>query len=307
MHIPVLLNEMLTALSPQENGVYVDATFGAGGYTKAILNSTNCKVIALDRDATVIPNTLKLKEEFGDRFEFHNTVFSKINEVVKEKVDGIVADFGVSSMQLDTPERGFSFLKEGVLDMRMGNENLQTAKQIINQMPEPKLVEIISKYGEERLAKKIASFIARARSNKEINTTTELASIIYEAYGSEVRYTKIHPATKTFQALRIYINEELREIEILLEQSVNLLKSQGRLVCISFHALEDSIVKNFLGQNSKGKQKTNKYAQFSKSSPQEEKSCAFEFISKDIIIPSKEEVESNIRSRSARLRYAIRS
>ena len=308
MHIPVLLREMLEALKPQDGEVYVDATFGGGSYTKAILNSANCKVIALDRDALAIEKAKEFKIEFGERFEFFHTTFGKIDEVLNgKKVDGIVADFGVSSMQFDIAERGFSFLKEGELDMRMGLGAKDTAYTIVNQMSEPDLVQIISKYGEERLAKKIASFIVRARSKSPIKTTTELAALIYEAYGSEVRYTKIHPATKTFQAIRIFINDELAEIEALLEKSINLLSKGGRLVCVSFHSLEDSIVKDFLVKHAESKQKKNKYAEFSKAAKQEAVEYDFEILSKEIIVPTEAEVKENVRSRSARLRVAKRT
>jgi len=308
MHIPVLLNEMLEALKPHAGEVYVDATFGGGSYTKAILNAANCKVIALDRDFLAIEKAKEFKAEFGERFEFFHTTFSKIDEALNgQKVDGIVADFGVSSMQFDTPERGFSFLKEGELDMRMGLGAKESAYTIVNQMPEPELVEIISKYGEERLAKKIASFIVRARSKAPIKTTTELAALIYEAYGSEVRYTKIHPATKTFQAIRIFINNELLEIETLLAKSASLLNKGGRLVCVSFHSLEDSIVKDFLTKHSHSKQKKNKYAEFSKATKQETIEYDFEIVSKEIIVPTEAEVKENVRSRSARLRVAKRT
>jgi 16S rRNA (cytosine1402-N4)-methyltransferase len=308
MHKSVLLKEVLEALNPKDGEVFVDVTFGGGGYTKAILQTSNCKVIALDRDETVLPTAKSIKEEFGERFNFFLTPFSKISEVLKNtKVDGIVADFGVSSMQLDTEERGFSFLKPAKLDMRMGVEAKCTAHQIVNSYPEPHLAEIISKYGEERLAKKIANYIVRARSQTPIEKTTELAEIVKEAYGSEARYTKIHPATKTFQALRIYINDELKEIETLLESSCNLLKKGGRLVAVSFHSLEDGIVKDFFSKNSRQKKKVNKYAEFSKNTDFTEEEKAFAIPLKGVIMPSEEEIRDNIRSRSAKLRFGIRN
>jgi 16S rRNA (cytosine1402-N4)-methyltransferase len=308
MHKPVLLKEVLDVLNPQNGETFVDATFGGGGYTKAILKNANCKVIALDRDETVIEIAKSIKEEFGERFSFFLTPFSKIDEVlVGQKVDGIVADFGVSSMQLDTDDRGFSFLKPAKLDMRMGVGAKCTAYHIVNSMPEPNLAEIIFKYGEERLAKKIANYIVRARCKTSIETTTELAQIIKEGYGSEAKYTKIHPATKTFQALRIYINEEMEEIQTLLEKSIHLLKSKGKLATVSFHSLEDGIVKDFLTQNSPEKKKVNKYAQFSKNIEEEEEVKSFITPQKGIITPSEDEIKENIRSRSARLRFAIKT
>jgi 16S rRNA (cytosine1402-N4)-methyltransferase len=307
MHKPVLLNEVLEALNPKENEIFVDATFGAGGYTRAILQKANCKVIAIDRDQNAIKIAEQFKLEFGSRFEFFNTTFSKIDSVLKsQKVDGIVGDFGVSSMQLDTPERGFSFLKEARLDMRMGDGSGLSAEWIVNSTPEVKLAEIIKQYGEERLAKKIANFIARERSVKKIETTTVLAKIITEAYGSEARYTKIHPATKTFQALRIFINNELAEIQELLEKSINLLNKNGRLVLVSFHSLEDGIVKDFIRRNTPIKKKQNKYASFSLKEEQLEEKSHFKVIINDVITPSEEELKENIRSRSAKMRFAIK-
>ena len=305
MHTPVLLKEVLEILKPKDGETYVDATFGAGGYTQAILESCNCNVIALDRDETVIPRALEFKEKYGERFQFHSTIFSEIDEILAgAKVDGIIADFGVSSMQLDTEERGFSFQKDAKLDMRMGKEGL-SAFQVVNSFPEPELMQIIQKYGEERLARKIANFIVRERSKAEIKTTLQLASIVKEAYGSEARYTKINPATKTFQAIRIFINNELYEIETLLEKSITSLKAEGRLITVSFHSLEDSIVKEFLNENTDAKKKVNKYAEFSKSSQTEELKH-FKLITKGAVMPSDLEVKANVRSRSAKLRGAMK-
>ena len=306
MHKPVLLKEVLESLNPQDGETYLDVTFGAGGYTTAILESCRCKVIAFDRDETVIPKALELKALYGDRFEFHHALFSELSEHLNErKVDAIVADFGVSSMQLDTEERGFSFGKSAKLDMRMGLGAKYSAFQVVNSFPETELVSIISKYGEERLARKIANFIVRERSRKPIETTVHLATIVKEAYGSEAKYTKINPATKTFQAIRIFINDELGEIEKLLQASVEVLNSKGRLLCVSFHSLEDGIVKEFLNENSHTKKKANKYAEFSKNATEEENK-AFELLTKGVIMPSEEEVKLNIRSRSARLRGGLK-
>ena len=307
MHKPVLLQEVLKALNPKDGDIFVDATFGGGGYTEAILQIAKCKVIALDRDETVLPKAQELKLKYGERFEFISTTFSSIDEaILNAKVDGIVADFGVSSMQIDNAERGFSFLKEAKLDMRMGLGAIHSAHNIVNSFSEPDLIEIISKYGEERLAKKIANYIIRARSLKTIETTTELTKIITDAYGSEARYTKINPATKTFQALRIFINNELWEIETLLAKSLNLLKTDGRLVLVSFHSLEDGIVKDFITKNIPQKKKVNKYAQFSVNKTEDEQT-ALRVENKGIVVPSEVEIKENVRSRSARMRYAIKN
>lgn len=303
-HKPVLLQEALFYLSPKDGETYIDATYGAGGYTRAILEKANCKVIAFDRDENVLPIAEQFKSEFQDRFEFINTVFSKIDELGKAKVDGIVADFGVSSMQLDVSERGFSFQNEGRLNMRMGY-NQFSAFHVVNNFPETKLSEIIEKFGEERLHKKIANFIVAGRAKKPIETTTELAKIIESAYGKEAKYSKIHPATKTFQAIRIFINDELSEIESLLTKSIDLLKSGGKLVTVSFHSLEDSIVKEFLRKNSSKKKKINKY----KTDLLDEEVILppFEILTKNVIVPTAFEVRENIRSRSAKLRAAKKS
>lgn len=306
MHLPVLLKEVLEVLKPCAGETYVDATFGAGGYTSAMLESCNCKVIALDRDITVLPKVKELKEKYGERFEFHSTVFSKIDEALGgRKVDGIIADFGVSSMQLDTEERGFSFQKSAKLDMRMGLGAKSSAFQVVNSFPEPELAQIIQKYGEERLAKKIANFIVRERARGEIETTVQLAEIVKEAYGSEAKYTKINPATKTFQAIRIFINDELYEIETLLAKSLETLNPNGRLVCVSFHSLEDGLVKDFITKNSASKKKENKYSQFSKIETEAEQK-PFKIMTQSVIVPSEEEVAKNVRSRSAKLRCAVK-
>jgi 16S rRNA (cytosine1402-N4)-methyltransferase len=295
MHKSVLLKEALYYFNPQENGIYIDATFGAGGYTKAILESTECKVIAFDRDQTIIPTAEKLKKEFGQRFQFVHDKFSNISQYIS-KVDGIVADFGISSMHVDEASRGFSFNKEAKLNMQMGKCDT-SAFEIINTFSEAQLAEMIDKYSNEHLAKKIAGMIFHARKKQEIQTTTELAQIIYEAYNKPKHY-KIHPATKTFQAIRIFVNKELEEIETLLNSSIDLLKPNGRIVCVSFHELEDRLVKNFLAEHSPRKEKVNKYS--TEEVMQQNK--PFEIITKKPVEPSAEEVRLNPRARSAKLR-----
>jgi 16S rRNA (cytosine1402-N4)-methyltransferase len=299
MHTSVLLKEALYYLNPQQNGIYVDATFGAGGYTKAILQHTECTVVAFDRDQTTIPTAQKLQLEFGERFQFVHDKFSNIMQYIS-KVDGIVADFGISSMHVDDASRGFSFNKEAKLNMQMGKCDI-SAFEVINTFSEEKLAQIIDKYSNEHLAKKIASMIFHARKKQEIQTTTQLANIIYEAYNKPKHY-KIHPATKTFQAIRIFVNCELEEIEALLNASIDLLKPNGRVVCVSFHELEDRLVKNFLAENSPKKEKINKYSIEEKN--QENK--PFEIITKKPVEPSTEEVMTNPRARSAKLRCGER-
>jgi len=299
IHKSVLLNEAVSSLNIFDGGTYVDATFGAGGYTKEILRRANCKVIAFDRDPTVIPIANEIKQQFGERFHFFSEKFSEISNFVKS-ANGIVADFGISSMHVDNAERGFSFQKNAKLNMQMGKCEI-SAFDVVNNFEENKIADIIFRYSNERLAKKIAGMIYSARKKQVIETTLELAQIIYEAYNKPQHY-KIHPATKTFQAIRIFVNNELEEIELLLASSGKILQKNGILACVSFHELEDRLVKNFLEENSEKKVKMNKYAQNDKVQSQK----PFEIITKKPIEPSDAEVRENPRSRSAKLRVGMK-
>ena len=302
-HKSVLLNEMLTALEASNAGTYIDATFGAGGYSRAILeaNSSN-KVIAFDRDGNVKKFADQLASEFKERFKFINSRFSKIKPMLEEikvfDVDGIVFDLGVSSMQLDEAERGFSFNKNAKLSMEMGDNEL-SAYDVVNNYSESELADIIYNYGEERASRRIARFICKAREEKAIETTEELADVIIAAIGLKPGQ-KIHPATKTFQAIRIFINEELQELKEALAATISLLVKGGRLVVVSFHGLEDRIVKNFIRDEGKGK-KQNRYL------PDLDESEEYNL---KIIVngqkPGDFEVKNNPRSRSAILRAAER-
>lgn len=301
-HIPVMLQEVLEHLSPQESAVYIDVTFGEGGYTKALLDATNCKVIAFDRDPVALKKAEKLQDLYGERFHFIPKTFSHLIQSLKEigvhQVDGIVADLGVSSPQIDAAERGFSFMKEGPLDMRMGGNELSAA-DVINTFSEQDLADIIWKYGEEKKSRRIAKNIVNTRQQKKFTTTKELVEIILSAVG---RYGgKIHPATRTFQALRIYVNNELSELESLLTQSLSILKPEGRLVCVSFHSLEDRIIKSFLNKYSESSRHINKYAQ------QQSSSALLRVLTKKPISPLETETKNNPRARSAKLRAAIRT
>lgn len=298
-HIPVMLDEVIKYLNPQDNEVYVDATFGNGGYTTAILEAANCKVIAIDRDPTVLPRVQELKERYQDRFEFKQGRFGNIDTLIDAQVDGFVFDIGVSSMQLDNADRGFSFSKEAPLDMRM-SLNGTSAADIVNGMEEKELADLIYLYGEEKKSRQIAHKIVEARKNKPIETTTELAEIIYSIIHKN--FGQINPATRTFQALRIAVNEELSELELGLEHSSRLLKPQGRLVVVDFHSLEDRIVKKFFNDKS-GKNKG-----VSRYMPQiiNNTDMVFKHISK-AIMPTQTECNINPRARSAKLRYAIKN
>lgn len=298
-HFPVMLPEVLENLRPCEGGLYVDATFGNGGYSEAILQAADCKVIALDRDPSVLPRVNELKQEFGSRFDFRAGQFGNFSQLVEESIDGAVFDIGVSSMQLDEAERGFSFSKEAPLDMRM-SKNGTSAADLVNSLKEEDLANLIYKYGEERKSRSIARKIAEYRKTKQITTTKELAEIIYTVIHRTPN--SIDPATRTFQALRIAVNNELEELEKGLSGATERLKSGGRLVIVDFHSLEDRIVKNFF------KEHAGKEARSSRYMPDltiKTGSITFSECSK-AITPSQEEIAQNSRSRSAKLRYAVK-
>lgn len=264
-HTPVLLNEMLEALAPHKGGIYIDATFGGGGYTRSILQ-TGAQVIAFDRDPFV--------RRFAENINLIRAPFSQMAQYVHEKVDGVVFDFGVSSFQIDAPDRGFSFQQEGPLDMRMGEGEL-TAALVVNTYAEKNLAEIIYTYGEERSSRFIAKLIVEHRP---FHTTKQLANLLAKHLKGKPH---LHAATLTFQALRIYVNDELHEIDDGLTAALSLLKPGGRLVTVSFHALEDRIVKQFF------------------------KTQNLEPLYKGVITPSRQEIKLNPRARSARLRAGM--
>lgn len=297
-HIPVMLNEVLNYLKPNSGDIILDGTFGAGRYSRSILNCCDsCKVVAIDRDPHVLKFVGELSKEYNDRFIFHNIKFSEaINFIEPESLDGIVLDLGVSSMQLDEGERGFSFNKEARLSMAMGRNDI-SAYDIINDYDEEILASIIDNYGEENKSKLIAKRIVGYRKHKKIETTTELASIVHSCFN---RRSKIDNATKTFQALRIFVNDELNELKNMLDFSKKLLKKDGRLVVVSFHSLEDRIVKKFFNENGDiRKSKLNKYKDSKFDS-------IFKVITKKPISVSIEEKELNKRSRSAKLRCGVK-
>ena len=296
-HIPVMLPEVLDALRPQKGNIYVDATFGNGGYSRAILETSDCKVIALDRDPSVKIKANEFKNMYGERFEFREGQFGDFADLVLEQIDGAVFDIGVSSMQLDEAERGFSFSKTGALDMRMSQSGL-SAKDIVNTYGEQELADLIFQYGEERKSRQIAKRIAAYRQTKEIETTTELAEIIYSVVHK--KFGEIDPATRTFQALRIAVNDELGELSRGLFGAANHLQKGGRLVVVDFHSLEDRIVKNFFKENGGKRIRVSKYA------PElVQDNHLFAEVSK-VIAASADECLKNPRARSAKLRYAVR-
>lgn len=301
-HIPVMLDEMLDMLKAKEGEEYLDCTFGGGGYSKAILNSCNCFVTALDRDPNVASYAKELKKKYLDRFNFIETSFAESFVLLGEKkFDGIVCDLGVSSMQLDIAARGFSFLHDGPLDMRMSTQGA-TAEDFVNNAEEEELANIIYKYGDENFSRRIAKKIVEYRKNKRVDTTNILASIVRSSIG--FKKGKIDPATKTFQAIRIHINNELFEIEKFLANVQNILKIGGRLVIVSFHSLEDRIVKNFFKNNSEKNIARSKYAKNLEKNISHDK--WLEIINNKVLIPQLEEIKRNVRSRSAKLRAAKR-
>jgi 16S rRNA (cytosine1402-N4)-methyltransferase len=297
-HVPVLMNEVVDALAPAPGQTVVDGTFGAGGYTRAILAS-GATVVGFDRDPTVKRFTADLP---ADRFRLVEARFSEMDEVLGEgSVDGVALDLGVSSMQLDQAERGFSFMHDGPLDMRMGADG-PTAADLVNTADPAELARIFYVYGEERESRRIARAIAKRREEQPFSRTLELAEFIEKSLGGR-RGAKIHPATRAFQGLRIAVNEELSELEAGLVAAERALKPQGRLCVVTFHSLEDRIVKSFLqvraGRTPAG----------SRHAPPVEKGPApsFQLLFNGAQGPSEAEVAANPRARSAKLRAAVRT
>lgn len=299
-HIPVLLTPVLETLLDDNAGVYIDGTFGAGGYTRAILNANpNNQVIGFDRDPNAVEAAQKMVQAFDGRFQFVHDLFGNMAQHVTEQVDGIVLDIGVSSMQIDEPERGFSFRFDGPLDMRMAQAGL-SARDIVNTFKEQEIADIIFKYGEEKASRRIAAAIVRARVEQEIATTAQLADIVHKVMprpkdGSD-------SAMRTFQALRIFVNDELGELERALSASIQLLKPGGRLVVVSFHSLEDRIVKNFIAQHAGRTPNVNRHMPVNTSQP-----ILFQIMNKKPIVADEAELKRNPRSHCAKLRAAKRT
>ncbi|MEM9749511.1 MAG: 16S rRNA (cytosine(1402)-N(4))-methyltransferase RsmH [Pseudomonadota bacterium] len=306
-HAPVLLEEATAALAPSAGGVIVDATFGGGGYSRAFLGAANCRVWALDRDASAVSAGRVWARAYAGRLQIVETRFSRMEEALAaagvEAVDGVAFDFGVSSMQIDQAGRGFSFLRDGPLDMRMGGEGASAA-DVIAHADAAELQSIFSVYGEERKSKTVAAAIVAARKDAPIVTTARLADIVSEAVGGR-KGARVHPATRVFQALRIFVNDELGEIVRGLEAAERLLRPAGRLVAVSFHSLEDRLVKRFLADRS------GRAATGSRHAPPEETASAaeatFTLLRRKPTAPSDGEADLNPRARSAKLRAAIRT
>ena len=301
-HIPVLGSEAVEWLAPRAGGIYVDATFGAGGYSRAILGVAGTRVIGIDRDRTAIAGGFDLVERSEGRLELVQDRFSNLADVCAaqgvDAVDGVVMDVGVSSMQLDQAGRGFSFRFDGPLDMRMGQDG-PTAADVVAKASEADLASIIYIFGEERNSRRIARAIVAARKEAPIATTRALAELVAKVV--RAKPNEIHPATRTFQALRIFVNEELDELQEALAAAERVLKPGGRLVVVSFHSLEDRIVKNFFADRGKVSAGSRHLPEVAHAA------TSFEILTKRPVTPGEAEIAANPRARSAKLRAAART
>lgn len=302
LHIPVMLKEVIAALAPAAGETHVDGTFGAGGYTRAILDQADCNVIAIDRDPAARARATALRDIYGERLEFIAGCFGDAAETIHRTVDGFVLDLGVSSMQIDEADRGFSFRFDGPLDMRMDSARGETAADIVNNADEKDLADLIYQYGEERHSRRVARVIVEERREKKITRTLELAEIVRRA----VPRSKdgIDPATRTFQALRIAVNRELEELERGLAAAETLLGEGGRLVVVSFHSLEDSIVKKFLNDRAGRTGGVSRYMPAPGAAPP---APTFTLPSAKAMPASAAEASANPRARSAKMRVAVRT
>ncbi|SDO94965.1 16S rRNA (cytosine1402-N4)-methyltransferase [Phyllobacterium sp. YR620] len=299
-HIPVLLEEVITALQPQPGDLIIDGTFGAGGYTRRILE-TGASVTAIDRDPSAIEAGRAMEKEFAGRLTLVQGTFSTLDQValLGGAPDGVVLDIGVSSMQIDEAERGFSFQKDGPLDMRMSSSG-PSAADVVNRLKAGDLARIFNFLGEERHAGRIARMIEKRRASEPFIRTRDLANAIEALVGRNPK-VPIHPATRVFQALRIFVNDELGELVRALHAAERVLKPSGRLVVVTFHSLEDRIVKRFFADRSAS-------GGGSRHLPQvEQRLASFTPIGKGIVAPSEAEAERNPRARSAKLRGGVRT
>ena len=301
-HQPVMLNQVLSIISPQHGGTFIDCTFGGGGYSQAILKFPKTKVLAIDRDKLTQKYANFLLKKFPKRFNFFQEKFSNLDKVVQQnlKPRAIIFDLGLSSFQLSDKERGFSFKSKNFLNMEMGINEYSTY-DVINVLDKEYLATIIKVLGEEKDGRIIANKIDKYRRKKPIKTSEELASIINDAKKNYNKY-KRNPATKTFQAIRIFVNKELTELILGLIAATKLLTNGGTLIVVSFHSLEDKIVKSFFNLYSSLRKNPSRYLPI-----QEGKSSLFKLISKKPLVAHVKEVNENIRSRSAKLSHSIRN
>jgi 16S rRNA (cytosine1402-N4)-methyltransferase len=304
-HTPVLLAEVLDALQPKDGGIYVDGTFGAGGYARGLLEAAHCRVLGIDRDPNAIQRGADLARRYDGRLDLIEGRFGEMDQLLRargvESADGVALDLGVSSMQIDEAERGFSFRFDGPLDMRMEASG-PTAAELIARASERELADIIYNYGEERRARPIARAIAAARAEAPIRTTGRLAEIVRKAAGPRAK-DGIDPATRTFQALRIWVNDELGELRRGLIAAETLLAPGGRLAVVSFHSLEDRAVKEFLRSRAGAAPQGSRHLPRTSA----ERAPSFRLLSRGAVAPGQSELDANPRARSARLRAAERT
>jgi 16S rRNA (cytosine1402-N4)-methyltransferase len=308
-HVPVMLEQVLEALAPRDGGIYVDATFGVGGYSEAILNAADCRVWGIDRDPAAVARGAEMAKRYAGRLRVVESRFGDLDRTLADydalPVDGIAFDLGVSSPQLDEAERGFSFRFDSPLDMRMGRDG-PTAADVVNDLDERELAGIIRDFGEEKKARRVAHAIAEARAKEPITRTGTLAEVVRGAVGRGKSKTQdIDPATRTFQALRIYVNDEIGEIERGLCAAERALKPGGRLAVVAFHSLEDRTVKQFLRTRSGDVPRASRHSPLPEAGGQP--APTFRVPHRQARKPDSDEVANNPRARSARLRAAERT
>lgn len=297
-HIPVLFEETLSVLAPERGGCFLDCTFGGGGHSRAILergSASGVSLSAMDRDPDAFPRAQKLEKDFPGRFRFYGFCFSRLDEVEEAPFDGILMDIGVSSFQLDDESRGFSFRKEAFADMRMDTRNGISAAEFLETASREALTEAIRDFGEEPQWRRVVDAIIAARGSGQLSKTTELATLIESKIGKRPG-VKIHPATRSFQGIRIAVNDELGELSAALPKAFSALKVGGILAVISFHSLEDRIVKRFFNEV------CGRPVDRFDNRLQDERVCRAELITHKVVRPSDAEIEANPRSRSSRLR-----
>jgi len=309
-HIPVLLNEIVAAIKPKDGETYVDGTFGAGGYARAVLEAADCTVIGIDRDPDAIRRAEKFATDFPERFQILEGCFGDMSALLQGSgvtaVDGVMLDIGVSSFQIDEAMRGFSFREDGPLDMRMAQSG-ESAADVVNTYEENDIANIIYQFGEERKSRRIASAIVKKRIDEPFKTTKQLADLVEGVLGRAPRRKgkkQVHPATRTFQALRIYVNDELGELRRGLVGAEACLKQGGRLVVVAFHSLEDRIVKKFMAERG------GRVSSGSRHLPGPAEAGpppSFKLEVKGAVKPGEAELAANVRARSARLRIATRT
>lgn len=298
-HIPVLLRPLLAAVAPV-SGLWLDGTFGAGGYARGLLDAGADHVIGVDRDPLAFEMAAVWADDFAGKLTFVEGTFSKLDTYSEALLDGVVLDLGVSSMQLDLADRGFSFMKDGPLDMRMSQDG-PSAADLVNTATEAELADVIFQYGEERASRRIAKAIVAARATAPFKTTLQLADLI-ETCLPRSKPGQSHPATRTFQAIRIAVNDEFGELLSGLQAAERALAPGGQLAVVTFHSLEDRVVKRFFAARSGGAGRSNRYAPET-----EEEKPQFKLIKRRAIGPDEDELAQNPRSRSAKLRVAVRT